>query len=326
MAKTSTSPGTKAKSESVLMVRLKDHFKMIRRDSHVNKHIYLIALPMIIYYIIFKYVPMYGIQIAFKDYNLIKGISASPWVGFKHFIKFVNSYYFVRVVKNTFMISFYGTLFAFPAPIIFALLLNEIRSTKFRRTVQTITYMPHFVSTVVVCGMIHMFCASDGFLGVAVANLLGTEAKNLLMNPKYFRTIYILSDIWKNIGWNSILYIAAILGIDQAQYEAAVIDGAGKFAQAIYVTIPGIMPTVIIKLIFRMGEMMDVGFEKVFLLYNEATWQVSDVISTYTYREGLLNMNYSYSSAVSLFNTVINFVLLWTTNFISRKVSETSLF
>ena len=186
--------------------------------------------------------------------------------------------------------------------------------------------MPHFVSTVVVCGMIHMFCASDGFLGTAMAAVLGGEPKNLLMNPDYFRTIYILSDIWKNIGWNSILYIAAIMGIDQAQYEAAVIDGAGKFAQALYVTIPGIMPTIIIKLIFRMGEMMDVGFEKVFLLYNEATWSVSDVISTYTYREGLLNMNYSYSAAVSLFNTVINFVLLWCTIFISRKVSETSLF
>lgn len=314
------------KTESVIVAKLKAHFTMIRKDIHRNKAIYMIALPMILYYFIFKYIPMYGIQIAFKDYNLIKGISASPWVGFKHFIKFVDSYYFIRVVKNTFLISLYGTIFAFPAPIIFALLLNEVRSSKFRRTVQTITYMPHFVSTVVVCGMIHMFCASDGFLGTAMAAVLGGEPKNLLMNPDYFRTIYILSDIWKNIGWNSILYIAAIMGIDQAQYEAAVIDGAGKFAQALYVTIPGIMPTIIIKLIFRMGEMMDVGFEKVFLLYNEATWSVSDVISTYTYREGLLNMNYSYSAAVSLFNTVINFVLLWCTNFISRKVSETSLF
>lgn len=321
-------PATKMqeKTESVIVAKLKAHFAMIRKDIHRNKAIYMIALPMILYYFIFKYIPMYGIQIAFKDYNLIKGISASPWVGFKHFIKFVDSYYFIRVVKNTFLISLYGTLFAFPAPILFALLLNEVRSSKFRRTVQTITYMPHFVSTVVVCGMIHMFCASDGFLGTAMAAVLGGEPKNLLMNPDYFRTIYILSDIWKNIGWNSILYIAAIMGIDQAQYEAAVIDGAGKFAQALYVTIPGIMPTIIIKLIFRMGEMMDVGFEKVFLLYNEATWSVSDVISTYTYREGLLNMNYSYSAAVSLFNTVINFVLLWCTNFISRKVSETSLF
>ena len=326
MSKTPAVLAKDGKTKSAFRQRWDAHFAMIKKDLYVNRHIYLIALPMIIYYIVFKYLPMYGIQIAFKDYNLIKGIEASPWVGFKHFEKFFNSYYFVRLIKNTFLLSFFDMLWGFPAPIIFALLLNEVRSNKFRRTVQTITYMPHFVSMVVICGMLHMFCASDGFLGIAVANLTGTEPKNLLMNPNLFRTIYIASGIWKNIGWNSILYIAAILGIDQAQYEAAVIDGAGRFAQVIHITIPGIMPTIIIKLIFRVGDIMDVGFEKVFLLYNEATWSVSDVISTYVYREGLQDMNYDYSAAISLFNTIINFTLLWITNYISRKVSETSLF
>ena len=302
-------------------------WQRMARDLRKNKMIYLIALPMILYYIVFKYVPMYGIQIAFKDYNLIKGITASPWAGLKYFDKLVTGFYFKRILRNTFLLSFYGLIFSFPMPIIFALLLNEIRQTWYRRTVQTVTYMPHFVSMVVICGMIHLFCASDGLIN-NIINLFnpGRVAKNLLMEPQYFRTIYILSGIWKNIGWNSILYIAAILGIDQSQYEAAIIDGASRWQQAIYITIPCMMPTIIIKLIFRMGDMMDIGFEKVFLLYNEATWEVSDVISTYSYRVGLLEMNYSFSTAISLFNTVINFVFLLFANAMARKYSETSLF
>lgn len=314
-----TAPAARMRTASV--------WQRMARDLRKNKMIYLIALPMILYYIVFKYVPMYGIQIAFKDYNLIKGITASPWAGLKYFDKLVTGFYFKRILRNTFLLSFYGLIFSFPMPIIFALLLNEIRQTWYRRTVQTVTYMPHFVSMVVICGMIHLFCASDGLIN-NIINLFtpGREAKNLLMEPQYFRTIYILSDIWKNIGWNSILYIAAILGIDQSQYEAAIIDGASRWQQAIYITIPCMMPTIIIKLIFRMGDMMDIGFEKVFLLYNEATWEVSDVISTYSYRVGLLEMNYSFSTAISLFNTVINFVFLLFANAMARKYSETSLF
>ncbi len=207
-------------------------------------------------------------------------------------------------------------------------MLNEIQVSWFKRTVQTITYMPHFISMIVICGMIRMFTATDGIISDMMIKLAGGRlaSSNLLIVPSYFRTIYVVSGIWSGVGWGSILYLSAISAIDQAQYESAIIDGAGRFAQAIYITIPGIAPTIIIRVILRAGELMSVGFEKVFLLYNEATYSVSDVISTYTYREGLVNFNYSYATAVGLFNTVINLIFLLSANWISAKYSETSLF
>lgn len=301
--------------------------RIVGRDLKVNKSIYLIAIPMLVYYIVFHYIPMYGITIAFKDYKMVKGIMGSPWCGLKHFEKFITGRYFFRLVRNTFLLSFYNFIFGFPAPIILALLLNEIRTSWFKRTVQTITYMPHFISMVVICGMLNMFCATNGILSDLVAFVTrGRASSNLLIVPEYFRTIYVASGIWSGIGWGSIIYLSAIAGIDQAQYESAIIDGAGRFAQAIYITIPGISSTIIIRLILRLGEMMNVGFEKVFLLYNEATYEVSDIISTYVYREGMENFNYSYSTAVGLFNTVINLVFLLGANWVSARYSETSLF
>jgi putative aldouronate transport system permease protein len=293
----------------------------------MNKSIYLIAIPMLVYYILFHYVPMYGITIAFKDYKMVKGIMGSPWCGLKHFEKFITGRFFFRLVRNTFLLSFYSFIFGFPAPIILALLLNEIRTSWFKRTVQTITYMPHFISMVVICGMLKMFCSTGGILSDLLAFITGGQASsNLLIVPNYFRTIYVASGIWSGIGWGSIIYLSAIAGIDQAQYESAIIDGAGRFAQAMYITIPGISSTIIIRLILRLGEIMNVGFEKVFLLYNEATYEVSDIISTYVYREGLENFNYSYSTAVGLFNTVINLIFLLGANWVSARYSETSLF
>ena len=301
---------------------------IVGRDLRVNKSIYAIAIPMILYYAIFQYAPMYGITIAFKDYKPVKGIIDSAWVGLKHFDKFVSGVYFTRLIRNTFLLSFYSFIFGFPAPILLALLLNEIQTSWFKRTVQTITYMPHFISMVVICGMIKMFSQTEGILSDLMIFLTGGRlaSTNLLISSKYFRSIYVISGIWQNIGWGSIIYLSAIASIDQAQYESAVIDGAGRLAQAVYITIPGISSTIIIRLILRVGEIMNVGFEKVFLLYNEATWSVSDVISTYTYREGLVNFNYSYSTAVNLFNTLINLVFLLAANWISARYSETSLF
>ncbi|MGI5898981.1 MAG: ABC transporter permease [Christensenellales bacterium] len=298
------------------------------RDLRVNKSLYMIAIPMLVYYALFHYVPMYGITIAFKDYKPVKGIFDSAWVGLKHFDRFINGQYFFRLIRNTFLLSFFSFLFGFPAPILLALLLNEIHVSWFKRTVQTITYMPHFISMVVICGMIRMFTTTDGILSDMMKLILGDRlsSTNLLIVPRYFRTIYVISGVWQGIGWGSIIYLSAISSIDQAQYESAIIDGAGRFAQAIYITIPGIAPTIIIRMILRVGDLMTVGFEKVLLLYNEATWVVSDVISTYVYREGLLNFNYSFSTAVNLFNTVINLIFLLSANWISARYSETSLF
>jgi len=296
------------------------------KDLRKNAAIYLMILPAVVYFIIFKYIPIYGATIAFKDYTFAKGIFGSPWVGLKHFKAFLTSFYCVRLIKNTFLLSFNLILFGFPAPIILALLLNELRSDKFKRTVQTITYLPHFVSTVVICGIVVNFCASDGLFNQIAQFFGGKGAGNLLQRPQYFRTIYVLSDIWAGLGWGSIIYLAAIAGIDVEQYEAAIIDGASRFKQILYITLPNILPTISIMLILRMGKVMNVGHEKTLLLYNEATWSVSDIISTYTYREGLVKMNYSSSSAIGLMNSLVNIAFLLLSNWFSNKVSQTGLF
>ena len=283
------------------------------------------AIPVIAYYIIFQYGPMYGATIAFKQFDIVKGIWDSPWVGFKYFKEFFESFYFERTLRNTLVISLYQLVLGFPAPIIFALLLNELRNQRFKRAVQTITYLPHFVSTVVICGMIYDFVSRDGFI-TDLFVLLGGERTNLLGQPQYFRAIYVLSGIWQEVGWGTIIYLSALSGIDMEQYEAARIDGAGRFRQLINITLPGIMPTVIILFILRLGQMMSVGFEKIILLYNPNTYETADVISSYVYRKGLgESFQFSFTAAVGLFNSVINFALLIAANQISKKVSETSL-
>lgn len=294
------------------------------RDFMMNKYLYIMMIPVIGYYLIFHYGPMYGAIIAFKDYSPMKGIMGSDWVGLKHFEEFFNSYYFLRVLKNTLLISLYTLLFEFPAPIILALLINEVRKRTFKRVVQTITYMPYFISLVVICGIITDFTNADGLINRLIM-MLGYDGQAMLQKPELFRPIYVLSEIWQRIGWESIIYIAALMSIDLEQYEAAKIDGASRLKQMFHITLPGLLPIITIMFILRMGNMLNVGFEKIILLYNPVTYETADVISSFVYRKGLLEFGWSYSSAVGLFNSVINLVLLISANYISRRVSQNSL-
>lgn len=294
------------------------------RDFMMNKYLYIMMIPVIGYYLIFHYGPMYGAIIAFKDYSPMKGVLGSDWVGLKHFEEFFNSYYFLRVLKNTLLISLYTLVFEFPAPIILALLINEVRKRTFKRVVQTITYMPYFISLVVICGIITDFTNADGLINRLIM-MLGYDGQAMLQKPELFRPIYVLSEIWQRIGWESIIYIAALMSIDLEQYEAAKIDGASRLKQMFHITLPGLLPIITIMFILRMGNMLNVGFEKIILLYNPVTYETADVISSFVYRKGLLEFGWSYSSAVGLFNSVINLVLLISANYISRRVSQNSL-
>jgi len=281
-------------------------------------------IPVLAYYILFSYIPIYGVQVAFKNFAPGLGVKDSPWVGFAHFETFFKGPYFTRTVGNTLIISLYSILFGFPAPILLALLLNEAGCSAFKRTIQTVSYLPHFISTVVICGIIREFTASNGLIG-SLITFFGGTAKSLLIDPSMFRPIYIISDVWQGIGWGSIIYLASISGIDPTLYDAAVVDGAGRFRRMAHITIPGILPTIIILFILRLGGLMSVGWEKIILLYNENTYSTADVISSFVYRKGLLEQNYSYSAAVGLFNSVINFALVMTANAVSRKMSDISL-
>ena len=316
---------TKYKSSTGSGAPRKSFGARLAQDFVLNKFLYLMIAPVIVLYIIFSYIPMFGVIIAFKDYRPAKGIFDSAWAGFKHFQSFFNGYYFGRTIRNTLMISFYSLIFAFPMPIALALLLNEVRSVRYKRIVQTFTYFPHFVSQVVICGIILQFCLSDGLFNY-VREQFGLPAESLLQNPAYFRTIYVVSNIWQEVGWGSVIYLAAITGIDPQLYEAASLDGANRWRKVIHVTIPGIRNTVVILLIMQVGKMMSVGSEKILMLYNPAIYETADVISTYVYRRGLINMDWSFSTAVDLFNSVVNFLLVILANWVSRRVSETSLF
>lgn len=303
----------------------KSFVKRISADFKRNKIKYLMALPILVLLILFCYKPMYGILIAFKQYRPSLGIMESKWVGLKYFRQFFRDPYCWRLFRNTLSISFLNLLFGFPAPIIFALLLNEVRVKRFKKTVQTISYMPHFISMVVVCGMITSFCASDGLFN-NIIELFGGERSNLLMNKNLFYPIYIISDIWKNLGWDSIIYLAALSGIDQEQYEAAKIDGANRLQQMFHITLPGIMPTVSMLLVLRIGSLLSVGYEKIILLYQPTTYEVADVISSYVYRRGLQSGEFSYGTAVGLFNSIVNIILLLTANKVSKKMGQSGLF
>ena len=300
-------------------------FARLLRDLCVNWRLYLMVVPMIIYYILFHYVPMWGAQIAFKDFIPAFGIDGSQWVGLKHFTDFISSNYFSRIVGNTLIINVLLLAFSFPASIILALLLNELRSQKYKRVVQTFSYLPHFISIMVVAGMITDFTASRGIIN-DIIEMFGGQRQTFLQNPNAFRPIYIVSEVWQTMGWGSIIYIAALASIDVQQYEAALLDGANRWQKTLYITLPGIAPTIIIMLIMRLGQMMNVGFEKIILLYKPSTYITADVISSFVYRRGLEEFAYSYSTAVGMFNSVINMIFLVTANFIARKTSETSLF
>ncbi|WP_425517583.1 ABC transporter permease [Paenibacillus agaridevorans] len=282
-------------------------------------------VPVIVYYFVFHYAPMYGAVIAFKNFSPMNGILGSDWVGFAHFDNFFNSYYFWRIVGNTLIISLYSLIFEFPMPILLALMINELRNHRFKKFVQTITYMPFFISMVVICGMIKDFTNTDGVINVLYTQLFGGDGQALLQKPDLFRPIYILSEIWQRIGWESIIYLAALMSIDPEQYEAAKLDGASRLRQIWHVTLPGILPIMVIMFILRVGNMMNVGFEKIILLYNPITYEKADVISSFVYRKGLLEFSWSFSTAVGLFNSVINLALLVLANRISRKINGNSL-
>lgn len=301
------------------------YWSRFRKDMKINWKLYLLFTPVVVYYLVFCYLPMYGAIIAFKDFSPMLGILKSDWAGLKHFADFFSSTDFQRIFFNTLNISIQSLVFGFPAPIILALMINEVQHSKWKKIVQTVTYMPHFISLVVVCGIIRSFVSDTGVITTALNSLGIVEDIDMLSNKKLFIPIYIISDIWQGVGWGSIIYLAALTGINQELYEAASIDGAGRWSQLFAVTIPGILPTIVIMLILRIGNIMSVGFEKIILLYNPLTYETADVISSYVYRRGLMEFNFSYSTAVGLFNSVINFILIIFANTISKKANETSL-
>lgn len=287
--------------------------------------VYLMALPVIAYYIIFHYLPMFGIVISFQNYRVTRGFFGSKWVGLENFIDFFDSEYAWRNTRNTLMISLYGLVFSFPAPIILALLLNEVKNARFKKAVQTITYMPHFISLVIICALVMDFCSTRGLINTLILKLGGTPI-SFMSEPDWFYPIYTISGIWQHMGWDSIIYLAALSSIDPALYEAATVDGAGRFRRMWHITLPGIASTISILLILRIGSIMSVGYEKIILLYSPATYETADTISTYVYRRGLQDGKYSFASAVGLMNSVVNFILLIASDRISKKLGQSGLF
>ncbi|MFC5447753.1 ABC transporter permease [Paenibacillus aestuarii] len=290
-----------------------------------SKYLLILFLPCFIYYVLFKYLPMFGLVISFKDYNLFKGVWASPWVGLKYYKMFFESPDFLKLFRNTFLLGVSTVIFGFPVPVILALCLNEVKNLFFKRFVQTVSYVPHFISNVVVIGMVVMFLSPTTGIVAHFVKLLGWQPVNLLVQPEWFRPIYVLADIWQHAGWGSIIFLAALTAIDPQLYEAAAIDGATRWKQLWNVTIPGIMPAMVIMLILNIGHIIDIGFEKVFLLMNPATYDAGDIFSTFVYRMGLTLGNYSYGTAVDLFTGVVSLIFIFAANYAGRKVSETSL-
>lgn len=299
--------------------------KQLLMNYRQNKLLYWLLLPSLVFILIFNYVPMGGLVIAFQDYSFTRGIFGSKWIGFKNFSDFFSGMYFGRTLGNTLALSGLDLLFNFPAAIVLALMLNEVRSTRFKRVIQTVSYMPHFISMVVAAGLIKEFCDSSGVIS-ALAVQLGGKPQSYISQPQYFRTIFTVSEIWKSVGFNSIVYLAALSGISEDLYEASKIDGAGRLRQLIHITLPGLLPTVIIMLILRCGAIMNVNFEKVLLLYSPSTYSTADIISTYVYRMGIIKQKIGFSTAVGLFNSVISLILVLSVNKLSKVYTETSMF
>lgn len=299
----------------------------LKKRSKFRKYLplYIMLIPFLLYYIVFQYKPLAGLVVAFQDYSLFKGIGGSDWVGLKHFETFFSSPYFARTFRNTIVLNLLSLVFSFPAPIIFALLLNEVRQKTLKKSIQTLTYAPYFISTVVIAGIvINMLSPSYGIITNFVEWITGNRIY-FISSPKYFRTIYITMGIWQTLGYGSIVYISAISSVDQELYEAAVLDGANKFKQIIHVTIPSIITTIMTMLILRIGALLASATDSILLLYQPATYEVSDVIGTYVYREGLTNANYSYSTAVNLFNSVVGLILVAAANYASKKFTDYGL-
>ena len=298
----------------------------LKKDIKRNWFLYLMILPVLIYFIIYHYWPMYGVTLAFKDYKIKQGILGSPFVGLKYFERFFSSFYFERLIKNTLGISLYSLVVGFPIPIIFALLLNYLKSNRLKKMTQMVSYAPHFISTVVICSMITIFSSKDTDLFNILRGLIGLEPVNFLSKPEWFKSIYVWSDVWQSTGWSAIIYISALAGVDYEMHEAAIIDGASKIKRMIYIDLPSIKSTIVMLFILKMGSMMSIGFEKVYLLQNDLNRSAASIISTYVYEQGLLEHNYSFSTAIGLFNSVINLILLVSANTISKKLTSESLY
>ncbi len=318
----STAKHTLTEVEAMPSKKMFDRFKKhFMRDYQL----YLMLLPTLVFFIIFEYLPMYGIQLAFKKYSAMKGIWGSPWNGLDNFRRFFNSYAFWRVIKNTLGISIYQLFISFPLPIILALLLNQVRSKRFKKVVQTVTYAPHFISTVVLVGMLHIFLSPrSGIINHAIKAMSGNTIF-FLGEASWFKTIFVFSGVWQNCGWGAIVYLAALTAVDTDLYSSAYVDGCNRFQIIRHVDIPSILPTAVIMFILNAGKMMRVGFQKVYLLQNDLNLSTSEVISTYVYKIGLIDGQFSYSTAVNLFNTIINIILLVTANKLAKKVTDTSL-
>lgn len=296
-----------------------------KRSFRRHWQLYLLVIPPVLYFIIFKYLPMANAVLAFKNYNVLKGIWGSPWVGTQYFEMFFRNPAFVTLIKNTLYISFYQLIVGFPIPILLALALNEVKSARFKKTVQMVTYAPYFISTVVMVSIIMLFLSPRLGIVNTITGALGFEAINYLGEPGMFRTVYVLSDVWQTMGYSAVIYLAALAGVDPSLYEAAKVDGANRFQKILNVDIPGILPAAVIILILSVGSIMALGFEKMYLLQNPLNLSTSEIISTYVYKIGLLNANYSFATAVGLFNSLINLVLLLIVNAIAKRASNTSL-
>ncbi|MDF2663596.1 MAG: sugar transporter permease [Paenibacillus sp.] len=311
----------RGRKQSARHSRLVSAWRHMKRD----RQLLILFIPCIVFYALFRYGPLYGLIIAFKDYNVYQGILGSEWVGLEHFRKFFHSPDFWLLFKNTFLLGVFTLFWAFPFPILFAVMLNEVRSVKFKKTVQTFSYLPAFLSVVIVSSMIIDFLSPTHGLVNEALKALGLEAKYFLAAPEWFRSIYVSSEIWQHMGYEAIIYLAAIASIDPTLYEAARVDGASRFQMMRYITIPSIMPTILIMFIIKSGSMFRIGYEKVLLLYNPMTYEVADVFSTYVYRKGLLETNYSYAAAVGLFESVIALIMLLLSNRISKRAGGRGL-
>ena len=312
---------TRVKSESQFTLRLAQRGNLALR----HWQLYVLMLPLIVFFILFKYVPMYGIQIAFRDFSPTLGFWDSPWAGLRHFQRFFSSPDFKIVIKNTLTISLLNLAFGFPLPIIISLLLNQVRARRYKHLVQNMIYAPYFISTVVMVGILQAFLSPSTGIINQILIKLGGESIFFMGEPQYFKAIYVLSEIWQTTGWGTVIYLAALSGVSPDLYEAAVVDGATKWQRMIRIDLPCIMPTAIIQQILSTGKMFSIGYEKIFLMQNSLNRTVSEVISTYEYKQGILQSQFGYSAAIGLFNAVINLVILLTVNYLANKYSETSL-
>ncbi|MBO5008643.1 MAG: sugar ABC transporter permease [Clostridia bacterium] len=300
--------------------------RSLAKEIANQKYLMILLLPSLIYYIIFRYVPMYGLIIAFKDYDFMSGIMGSPWVGLKYFKEFLQGPYFGRLIRNTLKISITNLIFSFPLPIIFALLLNELKNQRLKKLTQTVSYLPHFLSVVVVVGLLkQLLSPTSGVVNKVISTVTGGDTINFFMEQNWFLPMYVSSGIWQELGYSAIIYISAIAGIDPALYEAATVDGAGRWRRIWNITLPSILPTISILLILKLGSLLEVGYEKVLLMYNPSIYKVSDVISTYVYRAGVQNANYSFGTAVGLLNSIVAVILIVISNKVSDKLSGNGL-